>query len=204
MQIEQGVYVTDSVAGSVGKTYTLSFEFENRTYQGSDMIVSITSHDTVDYVDEGSYYSFPYRPHQFGFEDAAKFEVNVFLPDSILQRQNDLPEDLLKRIMSRTFVFYAHPKFEPNGVFEFVATDHKAYQDRGYWVKQKKFSISELHYSYLRALFSETDWRGSLLDSQAGEIPTNMIELQTGKKADIQGFFSAMAVDELLYRFPVK
>ncbi len=203
-EVFPGTYLTDSMAGTIGQQYTLVIETGGQRYEATDEIIPVAHHDTIRYIDEETFFSIPFRPHQFGFATANRFDINVFLPDSVIDRQTDLPAQLLENLRSRTFTFYTHPQFEPNGVFEFAPTDHKAYDDRGYWVRQSKYSLSEEYYAFLRALFSETDWRGGILDTNPGEIPTNVHSVTRNNPTKVLGFFATMAVDELVYPFPVK
>lgn len=196
-----GIYETEEVQGVIGENYTLRIAFGGKVFEGSDEMKPVLNHEKITYVEEAEgLYSIPFRPHQFGYDKPNRFDLNVFVPDSLWDDNN--PEN--QAVKSRTFTYYTHPFFEPNGVFEFVATDHKLFSSNNYYMRQLKYSISDDYYSFLRALFSETEWKGGLLDSKTGEIPTNMKNVQDENEKSIIGFFAACGVDVLLYKYPVE
>ncbi|WP_020526178.1 DUF4249 family protein [Flexithrix dorotheae] len=194
-EVSPGIYQTDSlVKGGVGVKYYLKIEWNGEVYEAEDEMQPINSHEQLTFVEEAGRMEFPYRPHLFGFDLPNKYDVTFFVPDSIVDANPDLPDWILQKKWT-TKTFHTHPLMEPNGIFEFVATDHLIFNNPNYWVKQKKYSISPEYYNFLRAMFSETDWRGSLLDTTPGNVPTN---LSNGAV----GFFAACAVDSLLYPYP--
>ncbi|NHE58563.1 DUF4249 family protein [Cyclobacterium plantarum] len=198
LEVKPGIYETEGpVKGEIGQRYTLRIEYQGNIYEGSDMLEPIASHQPIELVMEiDGFYSIPFRPHQFGYEEPNRYNLSVFIPDSLWT------ENFENVTKNRIWTYYTHPFFEPNGVFEFVATDYKTFGEHTYYLRQKKYSISDSYYDYLRALFSETEWRGSLLDSNPGKIPTNLVNLSKGNSAGIMGFFATCATDELIYKYP--
>ena len=190
IEVEEGIYVTDSLSGIPGRTYKLVVVLDGNVYEGQDTMEPIETHEQLAFVEEGDHFEFPYRPHLFGFDAPNRYDMVFFKPDSLV------PDEMSTTVgSSRTL--YTHPRLEPNGVFQFIATDHLRFSGSDWWVEQKKYSISNEYYQFLRAIFSETDWRGSLLDTTPGNVPTNISN-------NALGFFSACEVDVLVYPFPTK
>ena len=187
-ETEVGIYATDSISGVPGRSYTVTIELDGARYQGSDTMIPILAHEPLTFVEEADHFEFPYRPHLFGFDFPNRYDLVFFKQDSA-----EVPNGATRS--ERTL--YTHPKLEPNGVFQFVATDHLRFSGSDWYVKQRKYSISYEYYEFLRAVFSETDWRGSLLDTTPGNVPSNISN-------DAVGFFSACDVSTLIYPYPTK
>ena len=90
-----------------------------------------------------------------------------------------------------TFTFFTHPNIEVNGLMNFQEAHFYGFRS-GRYVTQKRFSISQSYYDFLRSVFMETEWRGTLFDSTPANIKGNVSNGGLG-------FFSAQAVRKVAF-----
>ena len=196
-ETEKGVYKTDSLAGLPGRVYTLAIEWDEEQYQASDTMGPVPPpFTTVDFVDEVDHSTMEYRRHQFGFPEANRWQVIVGPPDTLLRPVNTSMLGLqigvdVDTAGAYTFNFFTHPNIEVNGLMNFEEAHFYGFNP-GRTVTQKRFSLSAPYYQYLRALFSETEWRGTLFDSTPGEVKGNVSNGGLG-------YFSAQAVRAVVF-----
>ncbi|MCB0582440.1 MAG: DUF4249 domain-containing protein [Phaeodactylibacter sp.] len=187
-----GLYQTDSLAGMPGRVYTLRIEWDAERFEASDTMSAIpSSFPPVSFANEGNFRTMEYRRHQFGFPEANRWQVIVGPPDTLLQPvyTSTLGQQVGVEVDTTgayTFNYFTHPTIEVNGLMNFEEAHFYGFR-LGRTVTQKRYSLSESYYQYLRALFSETDWRGTLFDSTPGPVTGNVSNGGLG-------FFSAQAV----------
>ncbi len=192
-ETEAGVYQTDSLAGRPETVYTLFIEWNEKTYTASDSMGAIPpTFKLVPFMTEEGRRVFEYRRHQFGFPEAHQWRLILEPKDSSQFSNIDL--SLLgqqigvdvKAPGTYHFTYYTHPNIEVNGLMNFEEAHFYAYRP-GRIVTQKRYSLSDNYYTFLRALFMETEWRGSLFASTPANIKGNISQ-------DGLGYFSACAV----------
>lgn len=185
-----GSYVTDStVYGEVGRTYTIQIEINGTRYTATDRMISVSDFEPVAFSpSKGSFNAtcWQYLKHRFGTETPNMWRLEYLLPDSLTDRFPDFPEVELP--------YYTHPSIETNGLLIFESIDNKCLPP-GTIFRHRKFSLSDAHYAYLKAIFSETDWRGGIFDATPADPAGNF-------DGEILGFFGACAVKELVYPVP--
>lgn len=186
-----GSYATDStVQGEVGKSYTLTIEIAGKTYTATDHMIEVTDFEPVAFSPtEGGFPAtcWQYLKHRFGTEVPNMWRIEYLLPDSLKDHFPDFPKVELP--------YYTHPAIEANGLLLFEAIDNKCLP-YGTIFRHRKFSLSPEHYTYLKAVFSETDWRGGLFTTAPADPPGNF-------DGEVLGFFGACAVREKVYPVPV-
>ncbi len=193
-EISDGVYITDdSIAGEVGKVYTLRIAWSGNVYQAMDTLPEVTDFEPIFFGEGFPNEDFEFRRHQFGFSEANRWEQWVTRTEPLPGNVN--PSSLGQQIgvsfdIDNGYVFnwFTHPKIEVSGVFQFEETHFYGFRG-GNRVAQRKFSLSDQHYAFWRTVFLETEWRGSLFDTE----PTNVI---TNVSNGAVGFFGASAVIE--------
>ncbi len=197
-EVSPGIYLTDTISGEVGKSYILTVSVNGTSYIGTDTLIGLTSKEPLDVfevVEGGTSIDFENRKHQFGFDMPNKYEFSMTIPQSVLDNETDpFIREILRRAKPRDFEIFTHPGIEPTGVFDFEATEFVRYVRGRISVTQKKYSISDRYYSFLRSVFLETDWRGSILDSRPASPQGNMSN-------GALGYFRAQDVDSLTF-FP--
>lgn len=192
-EVETGLYLTDSLAGTPGNVYTLSIQWEGELFEASDTMGEVPPPFTpVEFVvNDRGFPTMEYRRHQFGFPEANRWQVIVGPQDTLLQPvfTSSLGQQIgvdVDTTGAYTFNFYTHPNIEVSGLMNFEEAHFYGFK-LGRTVTQKRFSLSLSYYRYLRAMFLETEWRGTLFDSVPGEVKGNVSNGGLG-------FFSAQAV----------
>jgi hypothetical protein len=198
VEVEPGLYQTDSLAGQPGKIYTLQINWEGQNYTASDTMPALPGvFDPVSFNAEGKDGTFEYRRHQFGFPEANKWELIVAVKDT-----TDFPDYDIDRLGQQVgievkppadyyFTYFTHPNIEVNGLMNFEEGHFYGYVNPRI-VTQKRYALSASHYQFLRALFMETEWRGTLFDSTPANVKGNVSN-------GALGFFSACSVRSIQF-----
>ena len=181
-----GVYLTGpGVAGEIGKTYTLTVTLDTVTYKAEDTMEPVTPFSPVEELFEP-----PNRVEDYLEEAPGVYEhrfPKVRYGAAAPSKQTLLAQDPVANAL-RQAVFYEFPRIDPQGfLLNFSGTNPTLIIDVGSTVVQVKSSLSGPYYNFLRAVFSETQFRGGIFDNIPGNAPTN---LDNGAL----GFFSASAV----------
>lgn len=189
-----GVYLTDSVAGLPNEAYTLVVNDGSKTYQATDIMPPIPADfEPAVFSVQGTFLDYEFRRHQFGFmepnlwelhliRDTIPFDVSQVDPSQLGQQIGvSVSEDL-----NYLFTYFTHPNIEVNGLLNFEIPHYYGFNP-GFKVIQKKYSLSEAHYEFLRSLFMETEWRGTIFPS----IPENIDGNISGGAF---GFFGVISV----------
>ena len=168
-EAEPGIYRTaPTVAGEIGKTYTLEINYNGETYTGSHLLDTVPAIDSIYadiYVDE------------FTFEEDTMYR-SLFLftqelpglGDHYMWRvyQNGEPKaDTLRNVQ-----FVQDDLVDGNYIWDWNFYDLEA--EAGDQVYVEQLSISEEIFDGFLAVMLETDWRGGIFDSPPANVPTNM------------------------------
>lgn len=179
-EIEPGIYSTEAtVQGIVGYTYQLRIEAEGEYYEAyATMIkaepinaVSISPWDIKINFGEGvEYFQFLYRDN-FGSKVPYKYEVTTEINPDVrdyypsdwvvprwIQTQLDKIEKENDPVTSDS-IYYLHPGLEPPAIFAYGESNEPrlAYGSK---VTEKFYSMTNEHYTFVRAMLSETEWKG--------------------------------------------
>lgn len=194
-----GRYLTDSLAGIPGEAYTLMIFHRGEFFEATDTMPPLpTAFEPAFFGKKDNFLDFEYRRHQFGFAHPNKWELYVIRdPIDTLNFNIDpsrvglqLGVDILPPFTYR-FTYFSHPNIEVNGLMNFEVPHFYGF-NTGFRVVQKKYNLSQSHYIFLRALFMETEWRGTLFPS----MPANPVgNVSNGAL----GFFSANSVRSISY-----
>ena len=193
-----GLYETDSIQGVPGNIYTLTIDWKGQQYTGRDTMPTIPStFEAVDFSQEEQHRTFEYRRHQFGFPEANKWELIIAIRDS-----TDIPNFDISILGQQigvevigagdyVFSYFTHPNIEVNGLMNFEEAHFYGYRNPRI-VTQKRYSLSDAYYQFLRAVFMETEWRGTLFDSTPANVTGNI-------NNGALGFFSACGLREIQF-----
>ena len=170
-----GIYLTDSIAGVVGRIYTLSIEHASKVYNAVDTMVQVSNFGRAD-----------------GFAMSANQPPNGYIESPLIVFGSEAPVMLNLRVDNPTpsdkyteFDFYAFPGIHPDYILpKFV--DASLLYTEGTQITQTKYSLSDRHYEFLRALLLETEYNGGIFGSVRADVPTN---ISSGGR----GFFGASA-----------
>lgn len=194
-----GRYLSDSLSGIPGKVYRLLVSYDGQMFEAADTMPALPeAFEPAFFSKQGNFLDLEYRRHQFGFASPHKWELFVIRdPIDTLTYNIDINRvglqvgvDILPPFTYR-FTYFTHPSIEVNGLMNFDVPHFYGF-NTGFKVVQKKYNLSEAYYAYLRSLFMETEWRGTL-------FPSTPANLQGNVSNGALGFFSASSVRGLSY-----
>jgi hypothetical protein len=168
-----GVYITDSIHGEVNKTYTLTVIVNGVLYEATDTMLPVSSFGRPDGFVMGS--RTPPRGYiqspviVFGSDAPAMLNITI---------DNPKPNDKYTELNYFTF-----PGVDPDHLLPKYVEASLPY-DEGTQVTQAKYSLSQEHYLFLRAMLLETEYRGGIFGSVRANVPTNI-------SGGAYGFFGA-------------
>ena len=198
MEIEPGLYQTDStVQGQLGKVYELRIELDGEIYTATDSMVEATlPRPTAIRESElaKGFYWLEY-PGNFGAEAPAKLSFQVITPAGWA---DDFPSEytILERWQDRKdghigvdSTYYIHPYLEPPALLAYGVIEVGIYP-LGTEIHFTHASLSEGHYAFIRALMSETEWKG------LGPFGYNSANLPTNLSNGALGYFGVSHIKE--------
>jgi hypothetical protein len=172
---QEGIYLTDSIAGVEGRLYTLIVKYNSEIYTAEDTMVPVSSFGRAD-----------------GFSMATNEPPSGYIQSPLIIFGSNAPVMLNIRIDNPKpddkythFTYYAFPGIHPDYILPKYVDAFLSYTD-GTSVTQTKYSLSEGHYNFLRALLLETEYNGGIFGSVRADVPTN---INNGGR----GFFAASA-----------
>ena len=197
-ETEAGVYQTDSLAGRPETLYTLHIDWNGQIYTATDSMGAVPlPFEPTPFINEEGRRVFEYRRHQFGFPEAHQWRLVLEPKDSSQFSKIDVSELGQQIGVNVTspgtyrFTYYTHPNIEVNGLMNFEEAHFYAYRP-GRKATQIRYHLSKNYYAFLRSLFMETEWRGSLFASTPANIKGNISQ-------DGLGYFSACAVRKISF-----
>ena len=158
-----GTYMTDSIRGEVNKTYTLTVIVNSVQYEATDRMLPVTPFGRSDGFVMGSQ-----RPPRgyiqtpviiFGSDAPAMLDIII---------DNPQPTDQYTALN-----YYAFPGVDPDHMLPKFVEATLAY-DEGTQITQGKYSLSQNHYLFIRALLLETEYKGGIFGSARANVPTNI------------------------------
>lgn len=183
-----GIYETEiKYTGEPGKSYLLNILHNGKGYHAEAMMEFNTFIRLLRYAPSGEtgMYQLTWVANAYNIDHPAMYEV-VLDWTGVPGYENIPAGDCMK-----TLYFYTLPTLDISEVF---APDfEKISFPEGTTITEKKFSLSKEHTEYLRALLSETTWRGGYFDSAPANVPTNLSQ-------GALGFFSACSVTTVSFK----
>ena len=197
-EVQPGYYLTDSLAGIPLQTYTLHVEHQGKTYLATDQMPARPSpFEPITFREENGFYEFEYRRHQFGFDTPNQWELFIHrdttqpLPEWADSSRLGLQVGVeVYADLTYQFTYFTHPNIEVAGLMNFDIPHFYGFSP-GFTATLKKYALSAEYYAFLRAVFQETEWRGTLFST----VPANVEGNVDGDL--VLGYFSAVAVEEI-------
>ena len=182
-----GTYLSNNAfTGVRNKTYSLLITVGNKVYSSKAILappVLLSEFDSVRYqlnADDSSYrivwVANPYRPVK-----SAMYEI--LLDWSNAPGYENVDSDLCKAKLH----FYTLPTLDINEVFAPPSQDISF--PKGTTVVERRYSLTDDHATFIRALLLETAWQGGLFNTASANITTNLSQ-------GAVGFFGACGVVE--------
>lgn len=171
-----GVYESAfPVGGTIGKTYTLTLTHGGRTYTASDRMMPSGSAEAVPYTKvDNEFYEWSV-PNNHTLQPGTTFEWQV--------------EVTHPKGPTNVVTYYNFTGLETSALFALNQMSMSLRFRAGTKIVQRKMSLSPEFYEYLKAVYSETVWKGDLYDVSPANVPTN---LSNGA----HGFFRVSAVTQ--------
>ena len=195
---EAGIYVTESdVKGEVGKKYTLNIQLDGEGYTATDSIAVVPDIDAFEYETsqfKTDFYTFALRGN-FGATVPFKYRIVYRIPDDASSHYPEgwtAPDWYIRRINENEMealdtTYYIHDVIEPAALLLYGEHNRDGIL-RGSLITEYVYSVSDAHYKYIRALLSETEWRGT---GVVGNIPA---DVQGNVSNGAKGFFATSSV----------
>ena len=196
----RGHYVSDSIAAIVGKTYGLTIMYGGKRYEARASVGQARPFEPAAYspMPAGSrlgkgFYQMVLQGN-FGSREAYIYQLVCDIPDDWKDNfPYPIPPEFEK------FPYYSQPVdtsylvhqgLEPAALFEYAETSIVGLP-LGTNIYEKRYSVSEEYYDFLRSVLMETDWRGvNIMQTIPADLPTNISH-------DAYGFFYVMDVYEV-------
>jgi hypothetical protein len=171
-----GIYASyDSIAGTIGNTYTLEVSYNGKSYTASDImpvadeVFNFPVNEIESFPDEDRI-EFSVLEHNFGYEKPLvwSFVQGYFGENNEFQ----LPFYDVYDLYSMRI--YSHVGSIPQGLFPngFNVTGASGISSES--LEIIKMAISDQYYEYLLSLFNETDWKAGIFSTIAGNVKTNI------------------------------
>ncbi|HNW98071.1 MAG TPA: DUF4249 family protein [Bacteroidales bacterium] len=180
-----GIYKTSSdFAGIPGTQYTLFISYNNIVYTAKTRLLPGIDFHPLLYemnTDNGLFYITTVSSNY----NAKHYAIWEILLDwsNVEGYQQCNPDSCKKRLL-----YYTLPTIDVSQTF--APSVEKIYFPTGTLITERRYSITEEHAQFIRAMLSETNWTGGFFDSSHSNVPTNISN-------GAIGFFSACGVETL-------
>ncbi|MFA0962460.1 DUF4249 domain-containing protein [Roseivirga sp. BDSF3-8] len=184
-ETDPGVYVTDSLQGVPGRTYTLTVDYAGETYTAVSLLRAAPQIDSVYYTFEeeqafqdAGYFLYYYGPELPGQGD--HYRLKVYRNGEQLTDPDDL-------------IFFPDRLVNGNYLFDLqINSDPFEEQDE---FSLDLLSITESHYFYLLELQEQTN-NGGLFSDPPANIRTNVVNTNPDGPAAV-GWFTAAGINSI-------
>lgn len=157
-----GEYYTPVMRATSGRTYSATVFYKGDSFTAQDDIVAVEPLEPIRYhaVDNGYELDF----HESG-QNANFIEYNISWENTSSCTGSNCNARL---------IYYDLKTADVNEIFKPEKEPFNI--PKGSTIIRRKFSVSDSYRSFLRAMLSETEWRGGVFDVQRENVPTNFSE----------------------------
>ena len=161
--IGSGEYYTPPARAVFGKTYTLSIQYQGKTYLAQDRSSPVEPMPALDYRKVKELYALNLYETRgdANFIDHQITWINT-------------PSCITGDKCEGRIVFYDLNTIDVNEIFKPKKEDFNFPANA--IVVRKKYSVSLAYKAFLRSVLSETEWRGGVFDVQRADATTNLSE----------------------------
>jgi len=182
-----GDYYSDSVAATVGVTYTLNINYNEKLYEAEASAVKAKAFHPISYYpvqEDGpvfggqskGFYSIN-LPGNFGGGDAF---IYTLIYDIGEDWKDNFPYPIPPAFIDRNYygprdtTYLTHPGMETAALFEYGQTTFVGLP-LGTKLYEKRYYLSDGYYNFLRSVLMETEWRGvNIMQAIPANVPTNI------------------------------
>ncbi|HTJ48991.1 MAG TPA: DUF4249 family protein [Cyclobacteriaceae bacterium] len=161
-----GEYYTPIMRAVTGKTYTITIQYQSKTYTAQDSPLPVEPLPTIQYYKTNNQYSLSLS--NYG-QDAN------FINHSISWKNTPA---CTSGICESKVVYYDLKTIDVNEIFKPKKEDLLFPVNST--IIRTKYSVSDAYKSYLRSMLSETEWHGGIFDVQRANVSTNLSEGAVG------------------------
>ncbi len=182
-----GLYRSDTpFAATIDKTYSLWVEKDGKILTARDQPIPVNIPDSIKwtFVPEKNLYRISYVADVFD-----PFESAMYIIDLDWSQVGGYQNLLYDSTHARVY-FFTLQTVDVNELFQ--PDKEIVYFPKGTQITEKKYSLTPFFAMYIRALLIETQWSGSLFDTEHWNLPTNI-------KGGAIGFFTASSVVKKTY-----
>ncbi len=158
-----GEYYTPLVRAVFGRTYTVSIQYQGKTYLAKDSSVPVEPLQALDYKRVNDLYTL--NLYETG-QDANFIDHQISWVKTSSCTTGTTCEGRI--------VFYDLKTIDVNEIFKPDKAEFNFPVNAV--VIRKKYSISPAYKAFLRSMLSETEWRGGVFDVQRADANTNLSE----------------------------
>ena len=158
-----GEYYTPLVRAVFGRTYTVSIQYQGKTYLAKDSSVPVEPLQALDYKRVNDLYTL--NLYETG-QDANFIDHQISWVKTSFCTTGTTCEGRI--------VFYDLKTIDVNEIFKPDKAEFNFPVNAV--VIRKKYSISPAYKAFLRSMLSETEWRGGVFDVQRADANTNLSE----------------------------
>lgn len=178
-----GLYYSQvKMAATVDKVYTLTVEYEEKTYTAETYMIPVIPTYPLQIVPADNspiWRKLVWTAPQYNPYDLAMYQVDISWTHLI-------DPEIIDTVTYARMFRYTLNTVDVNNVI-FPQDKEEVYFPKGSYLIAQKFSVNDDYGNYLRALLAETEWQGSLFEEIRGNLPTN---ISNGGL----GYFSACSV----------
>lgn len=160
--VGSGEYYTPLVRAVFGRTYTLSIQYQGKTYLAQDSSVPVEPLQTLDYRKVNDLYTL----NLYGVGQDANFIDHQI-------SWTNTPVCTTGECEGR-IVFYDLKTIDVNEIYK--PDKAEFYFPANAIIIRKKYSVSPAYKIFLRSVLSETEWRGFVFDVERSNATTNLSE----------------------------
>ncbi|MCD4682758.1 MAG: DUF4249 domain-containing protein [Bacteroidales bacterium] len=165
-----GLYISEEkITAIIDKEYYLTVEYESEIYEAETYLVPVYTSNRLYYAPvEGSdiLYEIKWIAPEYSTYEQAMYEI--IIDWSYLVGGN--PEDTV----TRAKIFHYTLNTVDVSYTIFPQDKEKVYFPQYSIIIERKYSLTDEHAAYIRALIAETEWQGSLFEEARGNLPTNI------------------------------
>jgi len=165
-----GIYLSEeAVAATIDKNYYLSVQYELETYEADSYLVPVYTSNRLYYAPvEGldSLYEIKWIAPEYSTYEQAMYEVNI----DWTYLASGVPEDSV----TKAKIYHYTLNTVDVSYTIFPQEKEKIFFPKYSIIIERKYSLTDEHAAYLRALIAETEWQGSLFEEARGNLPTNI------------------------------
>lgn len=165
-----GNYISEQqVEATVDNNYYLTIVYNSKTYEADTYMVPVYTSNRLQYAPVAgidSLYEISWIAPEYSTYEQAMYEVLI----DWTYLASEVPEDSV----TRAKIYHYTLETVDVSYTIFPQEKEKVYFPQYSIIIERKYSLTDEHAAYVRALIAETEWQGSLFEEARGNLPTNI------------------------------